>query len=42
MELTECKKDEVKGSLDDTEHEITIANPTLEEWVSIDIPLSQF
>ena len=27
---------------DDTEHEITIANPTLEEWVSVDVSLDDF
>jgi hypothetical protein len=27
---------------DDREHEITIANPKKEEWVSLDIPLSDF
>lgn len=27
---------------DDTEHEITIENPTQEEWVSLDLPLSDF
>ncbi len=27
---------------DDSEHEITISNPNLEEWISLDIPLSEF
>jgi hypothetical protein len=27
---------------DDTEHEILIENPALEEWVSLDLPLSDF
>ncbi|MEN0005409.1 MAG: hypothetical protein AAF798_14755 [Bacteroidota bacterium] len=27
---------------DDTEHEITIENPALEEWVSLDLPLAEF
>jgi hypothetical protein len=30
------------GGGDDKEHEITIANPKKEEWVSLDIPLSNF
>lgn len=30
------------GGGDDVEHEIVIANPTQSEWVSLDIPLSQF
>lgn len=30
------------GGGDDKEHEIIIANPAKEQWVSIDIPLSQF
>lgn len=30
------------GGGDDVEHEITIANPAQEEWVGIDIPLSNF
>jgi hypothetical protein len=30
------------GGGDDKEHEITIANPAKEKWVSLDIPLSDF
>lgn len=42
IKLVDFGADAAYGGGDDKEHEITIANPAQEEWVGIDIPLSDF
>ena len=42
VKLVDFGADGMFGGGDDVEHEITIENPTQGEWVSLDIPLSDF
>ena len=42
VKLVDFGANGVFGGGDDKEHEITIANPAKEKWVSLDIPLSNF
>lgn len=42
IKLVDFGADNAFGGGDDSEHEISISNPNLAEWVSIDIPLSDF
>jgi hypothetical protein len=42
IKLVDFGADATFGGGDDTEHEITIASPAQETWVSLDIPLSDF
>lgn len=42
IKLVDLGPDGVYGGGDDSEHEVTIENPAQNEWVSLDIPLSQF
>ena len=42
VKLVDLGPNGVYGGGDDTEHEVTIENPAQNEWVSLDIPLSQF
>ncbi len=42
VKLVDFGADGAFGGGDDVEHEITISNPTNDEWVSLDIPLSDF
>lgn len=42
IKLVDFGADGVFGGGDDTEHEISISNPTQGQWVSLDIPLSDF
>ncbi|MFV8352101.1 hypothetical protein [Flavobacterium sp. XS2P14] len=42
VKLVDFGANGVFGGGDDKEHEITIANPAKEKWVSLDIPLSDF
>lgn len=42
VKLVDFGANGVFGGGDDVEHEITIASPAQEEWVSLDIPLSDF
>jgi len=42
IKLVDFGADGAYGGGDDKEHEVTVANPAQETWVSIDIPLSDF
>lgn len=42
IKLVDFGADGVFGGGDDTEHEISISNPAQGQWVSLDIPLSDF
>lgn len=42
IKLVDFGADAAYGGGDDKEHEITISNPAQEQWVGIDIPLSDF
>ncbi|MDN3644575.1 hypothetical protein QWY87_17805, partial [Lutimonas halocynthiae] len=42
VKLVDFGADGMFGGGDDSEHEITIDNPSQEEWVSLDIPMSEF
>ncbi|WP_426064781.1 PKD domain-containing protein [Flavobacterium sp. DSP2-3-1] len=42
VKLVDFGANGVFGGGDDKEHEITIANPVKEKWVSLDLPLSDF
>ena len=42
VKLVDLGPDGLYGGGDDSEHEITIENPAQNEWVSLDIPLSDF
>jgi hypothetical protein len=42
VKLVDLGPNGVYGGGDDTEHEVTIENPAQNEWVSVEIPLSQF
>ena len=42
IKVVDFGADNAFGGGDDSEHEISIANPAQGEWVSLDIPLSDF
>ena len=42
MKLVDLGPDGVFGGGDDSESEVVIENPAQNEWVSLDIPLSEF
>jgi hypothetical protein len=42
IKLVDLGPDNTIGTVDDSEHEITIANPATGQWVNHDIPLSSF
>lgn len=42
IKLVDFGADAVYGGQDDVEHEVVISNPAQQQWVSLDIPLSDF
>src|SRR5690606_38702079 len=42
VKLVDLGADGVFGGDDDVEHEIAIENPTQQEWISLDLPISDF
>lgn len=42
IKLVDLGADNTIGTADDSEHEITVSNPAVGQWVSHDIPLSNF